>query len=173
MAFILSSDFLEESRNDPKLISARFAAYQDYLQSIRQKLPTATYEFAIADSHYNPEAHECPHDSWVESLNVSEPSSGERWQYRSIAINLRLLGAYHDGHINLEYREVRSYSLQTPATFKMPPLGVGHGDWLTDEIRLSERGLVLHEIEFSRGSTWLIECEDIFYEWQPILDHKS
>jgi hypothetical protein len=49
-----------------------------------------------------------------------------------------------------------------------PPLNVGHGDWLTDEIRLSDRNLVLHEIEFSRGSRWLIEAEDIVYEWKPV-----
>jgi hypothetical protein len=39
----------------------------------------------------------------------------------------------------------------------------GHGDWLYDEIRLSERGLVLHEVEFSSNGHWLIECKDIKY----------
>lgn len=43
----------------------------------------------------------------------------------------------------------------------------GHGDWLIDEIRLSDRGLVLHEILFSSGARWLIESEDIEYTWEP------
>lgn len=168
MTFILTNDFSEESRNDPELINSRFAAYRNYLQSIEGKLPAPAYEFAVSEWHYNPEAHRCPHDAWVESLIVSEPCSGNRQQHRGIQICLRLLAAYHNGHIQLTYKDVRSYSLNTPADFQAPPLGVGHEDWLTDEIRLSERGLVIHEIEFSRGSRWLIECGDIVYEWQTI-----
>ena len=168
MAFILTADFREDSRNDPKLLNSRFTAYRDYLDSIRGKLPASTYQFAVAEEHYDPQAHGCPHDAWVESLVVSEPFSGNRHQQRSVQICLRLLAAYHDGHIQLTYKNVSSYSLNTPTDFETPPLGVGHGDWLTDEIRLSERGLVVHEMEFSRGSRWFIECEDIVYEWQPI-----
>jgi hypothetical protein len=171
MAFILSTDFPEESRNDPALLKSRFNAYLDYLQSLRGKLPNSAYEFAVADSHYDPAAHECPHDGWVESLTISEPH--ERGQKRTIEISLRLLAAYHDGYIKLDYQDVRSYSMRTPADFKAPPLGVGHGDWLTDEIPLSEDGLVLHEIEFSRGSRWIIECRDIIYQWQPILNDEA
>ena len=166
MAFILSSDFPEDSKDSFELLKSRFDAYLKYLQSIREKLPSPAYEFAVAEWHYNPEAPQCPHDSWVESVTISEPFSGDCRQYRSIEINLRLLGAYHDGYIDLKYNDVRSYSLETPADFKAPPLNVGHGDWLTDEVRLSERGHVVHEIEFSRGSRWLIECGNIIYRWQ-------
>jgi hypothetical protein len=28
---------------------------------------------------------------------------------------------------------------------------IGHGDWLTDEVRLSDTGMVIHEIEFEEG----------------------
>ena len=140
MAFILSSDFPEDS-NDHSLFKSRFDVYREYLQSIREKLPSPAYEFAVAEWHYNPEDHQCPHDSWVESVTISEPYSGDSRQDRSIEINLRLLGAYHDGYIDLKYSDVRSYSLETPADFKAPPLNVGHGDWLTDEVRLSERAM--------------------------------
>ena len=65
-------------------------------------------------------------------------------------------------------RGVRSYSLETPPDFKQPPrFKVGHGDCLIDEVRLSECRLVLHEIEFSRGSRWVIECGDIDFQWRP------
>jgi len=47
----------------------------------------------------------------------------------------------------------------------MPPFHVGHGDWLVDEVHLSERGYVGHEILFSRGARWRIEAFDLRYEW--------
>jgi hypothetical protein len=165
MAFILSTDLTEDAKDNFVLLESRFVAYREYLESVRESLPLAAYEFAVAEWHYNPEHHQCPHDAWVESLVITEPFSGERREKRNLEINLRLLGAYHDGYIDLKYQNVRSYSLETPAGFKMRPLNVGHGDWLTDEVRLSESGKVAHEIEFSRGSRWLIECGDIVYQW--------
>jgi hypothetical protein len=38
-----------------------------------------------------------------------------------------------------------------------------------DEVRLSEPGLVLHEIEFLARENWLIEREDIEASWEPLL----
>jgi hypothetical protein len=167
MAFFLSSDFADNSAS-PALLKARFDAYREYLLSIRAKLPSSAYEFAMAEWHYDPQIPQCPHDAWVEKLMIAEPALGERHEKRSIEIQLELLGAYHDGHIHLTYKNIRSYSLDTPPDFKLPLLNVGHGDWLTDEIRLSDRELVLHEIEFSCGSRWLIEAEDIIYEWKQM-----
>ena len=168
MAFIFGEDMPDEARSDLSLFYAQYAAYQEYLESIRTELPQSAYQFATAEWHYNPQRHECPHDAWVESLTILEPFSGEHRQRRSLEIRLKLLGAYHDGHIYLEYKNIQSYELRTPAEFVSLPLGVGHGDWLVDEIRLSERNLVLHEIEFSRGSRWLIECKDITFQWDPL-----
>jgi len=141
---------------------ARFEAYAEYLESIRDRLPESAYAFAAAPWHYDFSDPRCPHDSWVESLTVSEPSSGERRQQRSVEIAVRLLGAYHDGHILLTYKSVRGYLLNSLHDSH----GAGHGDWLTDEIRLSDSGLVLHEVEFSRGGRWVIECKDVAYEWE-------
>jgi len=53
------------------------------------------------------------------------------------------------------------YSLEGPKTRS------GHGDWLFDEIRLSENGFVLHEVLFSNDSLWLIEAKDISCQWRP------
>lgn len=80
-------------------------------------------------------------------------------------IDIRLLAPYHDGTTALKYRGVLTYSLEAP--FVSLPRSIGHGDWLADEIRLSARGNVLHEVEFSRGSRWLIECEDIEWRYTP------
>ena len=35
-------------------------------------------------------------------------------------------------------------------------------DWLC------EQGHVLHEIEWSHGGLWLIECGDVVYRWMPL-----
>lgn len=77
-------------------------------------------------------------------MTILEPSSGERSEVRGLEIHVRLFGAYHDGYLNLAYERVRSYSLDTPGQFWLPPYGVGHGDWLVDEVRLSDRGFVIH-----------------------------
>jgi hypothetical protein len=165
MKYINNEHLAETERREGQEV---YGAYFEYLTSIKDQLPASAYEFAMASWHYNPGDHQCPHDAWVESLSIIEVSSGDRHEERSIEIKIRLLGAYHDGFAEMKYVGVKSYSLCTPAEFRLPPLGVGHGDWLVDEIRISDRGLVLHEIEFSRGSNWLIECQDIYYSWQGI-----
>lgn len=50
---------------------------------------------------------------------------------------------------------------------------LGHGDWLTDEIRRSDRGLVLHEILFRTGNRWTLESADIVCRWEPIIAKPS
>jgi hypothetical protein len=141
-------------------------AYRAYLASIREMLPQSAFEFATAPWR-DSDDHRNLHDAWVESLTIREPSSGDRHEKRALELHLLLLGAYHDGHTVLIYRDVQSYALDTPVTFKRPPFNVGHGDWLVDEVTLSENNFVQHEIEFSRGSRWRIECRDIEWAWHP------
>jgi hypothetical protein len=154
--------------NDERARRNQFDAYVEYLASVRERLPANAYFFAAAPWHYDFSDHRCPHDSWLESLSVIEISSGDRNQDRSVLIKVSLLGAYHDGTIEISYQRVDSYSLDKQGANITPPLNVGHGDWLIDEVRLSDRGFILHEIEFSSGSRWLIECEDIEYRWNPL-----
>ena len=144
------SELLEQSR-----------AYTEYLQSVKERLPLSAFEFATAAWHYDYSDHRCPHDSWVESLTIDEPARGGRFEDRSLRISTRLLGAFHDGHLLLDYADVLMYSLESPKTRS------GHGDWLFDEIRLSENGFVLHEVLFSNDSLWLIEAKDISCQWRP------
>lgn len=99
----------------------------------------------------------------METLRIEEPSSGERHQIRGLNIHLRILGAYHDGFLDLTYENVRGYTLQYASSIYCG----AHGDWLRDEVRLSEDGTVVHEIVFASGARWLIECEDIFNKWLP------
>jgi len=168
MSYLVGVAFTDRNFRE---IEQAFAKYKDYLDSIKQSLPPAAYGFASAPWHYNPHDHRCPHDSWVESVVVREKSSGSRHEIRNIELAVRLLGAYHDGHLELSYISVVSYSFSS----KQDSSGSnkGHGDWLVDEVRLSESNLVLHEIIFSSGSRWLIECQDIESAWIPLSSPAS
>lgn len=161
MAFILYRDIPEEPEGSFDEFKKCWQAYRDYLVSVKDILPKSAYEFATAEWHYNFADHKALHDGWLEELIVREPATGERKQHRSLEIFIRLFAAWHDGHIELTYKNVRSYSFGKPAD-KLP----NHRDWLNDEIRVSENGLVLHEIVWESGE-WIIECENVFYEWKP------
>lgn len=151
------------SMNDSAKIASAFRRYARYLNEKRDQIPQAAYEFASATWHYDPDDHRCLHDSWVEQLSVKELSAGERSEVRRVEISVRLLGAYQDGWINLVYADVKHYSLRLTHEGSLPD--IGHGDWLIDELRLSECGLVVHEVVFSTGTRWFIECGDIRYSW--------
>jgi len=99
----------------------------------------------------------------LEALTISEPSSGVRCEIRSINILIRLLGAYHDGYLELRYENVRNFSVAGERTLH----GIsGHGDCLIDEITVADSGSVVHEILFRRGYRWKIESEEILADWQ-------
>lgn len=160
MVYILTKD---RPLNSYEEWQSAWSNYCNYLESVKSLLPGSAYEFASAPWHYDFHDHRAPHDGWVEEVLIREPALGERKEKRSLEVFVLLLGAYHDGHIELRYSEVDSYSLTSGVS-----IGLGHGDWLYDEIRLSDQGRVLHEVEWSRGGSWLIECGDVSYEWIPL-----
>jgi hypothetical protein len=73
--------------------------------------------FLVLPTHLRPQIgfdfddHRCPHDAWLETLDLSELSSGERGRERNLSVSVRLLGAYHHGFIELRYPRVFSYTL--------------------------------------------------------------
>jgi hypothetical protein len=169
MAFIVESIPLPPDTHTE--LSALFERYYSYLKSVREDMPQNAYSFAIADWHYDHSDPRCPHDGWLETLIVKEPSSGERSELREVEIRVELLGAFHDGLIELTYPGVRSYLLQGPRNLdRSAGLSEGHGDWMIDEVRLSDKGNVLHEVKFSGGSRWTIESEDIVHRWKPFKE---
>lgn len=155
MTYVLRKDGSQDSTES---FVESWRRYQEHLASIADQLPPSAREFAFAEWHHNYKDSRAPHDAWLESLVVYETASGVRHENRQSHIKLRLLGAYHDGYIEIEYLNVKRYSIgcEFPA----------HGDWDQDEIRLSDSGSVVHEIEIG-GTSWLIECEDIRYVWLP------
>jgi hypothetical protein len=159
--FILKKDFDEEHPRDFPLIKFRFDEYKNYLHSVIEQFPESAREFALVEWRLDATDHRCPHDSWVEYLRIIEESAEKTRRQRTLHIELRLLGAYHDGFLDLNYVNVKKYSLNKNTSWN------SHGDWLFDEVRLSDKNLVLHEVEFASGEYWLIECEDIKFEWKP------
>jgi hypothetical protein len=79
-------------------------------------------------------------------------------------LSVRLLGAYQDRYIELRYPRVFSYRLN------IDDGKLGQRDWRYDEFRLSERGHLIHEIEWSGlhpTGSWIIEASDIEIDWVP------
>ncbi len=100
----------------------------------------------------------------MEKISISEPSEGKRHEIRQASLKIELMGAYHDGWIEFYYPRVYSFLLNSYAVES------GHQDWRYDELRLSNSGLLVHEIEWSGPSDtarWRIEADDIIYSWIP------
>jgi hypothetical protein len=144
-----------------------YARYLEYLESVRGQLPAGAYALATSDWYFNSDDHRAPHDAWLERVTVEEVRvDGEKQPTLSIAI--RLLGAYHDGWIDLRYHDVSRYRIE------LEPSGLdrgqGHRDWRHDEFRLAAGGRVEHEIEWwgiQSTGTWLIEAADVEFHWTP------
>lgn len=156
--------YLGKERNEDVVESYR--RYQQYLREHQHEFPPGAFALGTAEWWQLPHDHRCPHDGWLESLTISEPASGERGEERHTAIRIRLLGAYHDGHIELFYPRVFRYHLQNASCIR------GQQDWLYDEFTLSVAGNVIHEIEWSGSSAgenfhWLIETSDVEFQWIP------
>ncbi len=159
-------DYLQFENSDSTLtVESKLERYNDYLKRNQGLFPKHAFEFASAIWHYNTKDSRCPHDSWVKSFEIIENDAGNRDTRRFIDIRICLLGAFHDGEITIRYNRVRSYSLDllSDDTFDTR----SHGDWILDEVRLSDAGYVLHEISFWLKANWLIEAEEIEYEWFP------
>ncbi len=150
----------ENDEISPEELKDRRNKYYAYLESIRDRLPPVAYAFAIADWHYDVSDPRCLHDAWVDRVTLATVPSLRTFkrqskQHHRTELRVRLLGAYHDGLIELRYVNVQECVLSED------------GEWLYDEIRLSEDGRVIYEISFASRKRWLITCENIEYTWKP------
>ena len=153
--FILSSDW--DSSNNASAVVEAHAKYNEYLEQNKSSFPASAFEFATAEWHHDFSDHKALHDSWLAEVVVLEGSNSGA---RSTTVKLKLLGAYQDGHLNLVYENVSAYQLGSADT--------GHTSIDRDEVRLSNNGNVVHEIIWWQSVKWLIECEDIKFDWVPI-----
>ncbi len=168
MAYILTEQLL--SADDT---AQPFRRYQEYVQSVASTFPPHALALAASEWYHDFTDHRCPHDAWLEELRVRELAAGPRHERRTVEITVRLLGAYHDGHIELRYQDVTAYHCD----FVRPAAGdTGHSDWRYDEFRLSDRGTLLHEIEWwhsDETARWLIEAADVEFKWLPDISTSA
>jgi hypothetical protein len=147
-----------------------FRKYAEYLEINRSRFPVSAYSLAASGLLLDASDPSCPHDGWLEWARLEEPSSGERQENRTLSLRVRLLGAYHDRHIELFYPLVYSYSMSAVHSSD------GHGDWRYSEIRLNDSGNVVHEIEWAgppgREARWRIEASDVQLKSIPREKHK-
>ena len=145
-----------------------FDRYLAYLETVREKLPDHVFSFASDSRHFDLESRTSLHDAWLESAVVKEmPSSNEG--NRKVDIVLTLLGPFHDRLIQLRYSDVERYSLA--ALTSQQDLGnrpSGHGDLYTHEIRLGEKGQLVHELLFVNDATIFIEFSGFSHSNLPV-----
>lgn len=163
----LYADIMSDGNHQRSKI--RSEAYTAYLKTISGFLPAATREFVLSDWYYT-DPDKCPHDAWVENIELFENFTGERREKRNIGVRIRLLAASHGGHIFFTYENVFGYDLKFSPSIRywdeklvLPK----HEDWLADEISLNSHGHIVHEIHFRSGCIWKIEAESICYAFMP------
>ena len=139
--------------------------YLEYLKKIETDLPRETYEFAAAPWHYDFRDPKCPHDSWIDSINIKETDMDGT---RVATLHILSIGAYTNGRFLIEYQDLKRYTLNFDCN-NIIANSSPHGDWLIDEISLSEEKEVVHEIQFQFGSI-LIVCARVKYEWTASTD---
>ena len=165
--FILFEDWRQEDDDlDSEAMLKAHAKYDTYLKGNRALFPRNAYEFATAEWHHNFSDHRAPHDSWVTSIAINQVSipSTDSGVFDAEFV---LLGAYHDGHLHVKYKNIHSFTVQRPE------VAGGPVEIYRDEVRLSEKNLVLHEIEFLAMPNWLVECEDISVVWEPLVEQLN
>jgi hypothetical protein len=143
-------------------VAAAFKRYRQYLAENEHLFPKSAYALASSQWYYDFNDHRCPHDSWLDSLVVQETGKGKRKEKRHTSITIRLLSAYQDGVIELDYKDVISY--------KMQGLSGAHDgcDWLYDEFLTSKQGHLMHQIEWGQSGrvlVWCIEAADVSLKW--------
>jgi len=154
------SYILEAQRDDD--CAAAFDRYCRYVEESKDLFPPGAYELASSAWYFNFTDHRCPHDGWLENVQIIESGNGERGEIRTTEIRLRLRGAYHDGYIELCYPGTVRYMISNTC-YKTEPR-----DWRYDEFRVSPKGHVIHEIEWvgPKGTpNWIIEATDVRYRW--------
>ena len=135
-----------------------FDDYLEYLESHRDQIPKDVYDFIIDPRRHTLDDPGSLHDSWLESLSISE----HRNSPSTATLTLRLLGQQHDRYLILTYSDIVTYNItgdRTPfyaATY--------HGDVLYHEIRVSDDSKLTHEIEFATESSFIVTCNHLSFE---------
>lgn len=136
-----------------------FDLYLQYLEAIKSKLPLQVFEFASNEERHNLHSAHSLHDAWLTSLTVKENRQTQRPFEPKPTVELVILGPKHDRDIILSYEGVFSYRVEGEQN-AYNAADTFHGDLDRHEVRVSEDGLVVHEIEFVSRSRIIITCEN-------------
>lgn len=137
-----------------------FRGYTKWLDDNRQAFDERFHDFMTAPWHYDHEDRRALHDMRFRSAAVREGSSSDL-RAVGIGVELVLLGAYFDRELRLRYEGVRRYHIGIPDTAEQFPTG-SHGDLLIDEAGLLASGVIVHALEFSRGTVFEIVFDGEF-----------
>ena len=141
-------------------------AYLAYLATVREQLPPHVWDFASNPAHHQLDGSLTLHDSWLESVAISERGTGPRSATRDVVVAIRLLGPMHDLRHLLSYEGVRAYSLDADR------IAAGHGDLLAQEVRVGQDGQTLvHEYcfaSYTEPHRLVIESRNIVHETERV-----
>ncbi len=144
-----------------------FAAYEAYLASSAEKFPPSAYALATSGWYYSGNDPRSPHDARLKTCEIKEVRRTRLSPQHTIpSIKIRLAAAY-GGTIEFHYPKVFNFDLKYAGK-------IGHGDWLYDEFRVTENG-VIHEIEWrawKKTCRWKIEASDVIYKHKPLWSSK-
>lgn len=80
----------------------KWEAIDRYNAAIADRLPAGAKALAFAKWHYNASDMRCPHDSWIQSIELKTANSFGELR----GVLLRVLGAYHDRWMAFDYSDV-------------------------------------------------------------------
>lgn len=137
--------------------------YPEYLESIRDRLPSEALAYAAAPWHYDFHHERCPHDANLLSLILSASSVPEsRSDGQPNHLELRLIGGHRNAILRFSYSGLGRLVLSGA-----PADADDFGDVLVDEISLAETALVVHEIVFE-NATLTVEAANVTCSWEPL-----
>jgi len=150
----MASKYFRFSALDP--VREQWQAIAEYNLSVRDRLPNGARNFVCSDWHYNYHDARCPHDSWITSINFTFIETA-----KLDGMVLKLLGAYHDRNIFIEYANVSELSFDG----ELISQDGRDLEWVYDEVHLLNSGRVEHVIEFSK-CVMRIDCRDFDYRFE-------
>ena len=126
----------------------------------KDDLPTSAYEYAKAAWHYDMQDARCIHDAWLVSCVFREASLQKpHAKPAGFDIDISFLTGLEDRVLKFSYKNIIQYSLESPSQSQT------HSQVYFDEIRLSERKIMIHEILFMSNARWIIESNDFSFSF--------
>ena len=158
--YVLDGDYETEGPEDFASLIEAYSKYREYLKTNKHRFAKGAYALASAEWRNSRDDHRSLHDAWLESFTVNLDYDNNS----EVEVTIVLLGPFHDGLTVIEYSKVLCVNVDgwhDPSDL---------GDLVRDEVRLSDKGNVIHEIQWAGGCRWMIEAADLHHSWNPISE---